>query len=51
MHDLVKYHLNQALRGGIAEAEGEEKLVKRLRAETKPRLTNIHPQRNEDAAH
>ena len=39
--DFVKYHLREALRGAIAEANGDESLSRRLHAETKLRLINM----------
>ncbi len=39
--DFVKYHLREALRGAAAEADGDEDLSRRLRAETKLRLIGM----------
>ena len=39
--DFVKYHLAEALRAAVAEAEGNEDLARRLRAATKLRLINM----------
>ena len=39
--DFVKYHLREALRGAIAEANGDEALSRCLHAETKLRLMNM----------
>ena len=39
--DYVKYHLREALRGAAAEADGDEDLSQRLRAETRLRLIGM----------
>lgn len=39
--DFVKYHIRQALRGAIAEADGDEDLSRRLHTETKLRLIGM----------
>jgi len=37
----LKYHLREALRGAVAEANGDEDLSRRLHAETKLRLIGM----------
>ena len=37
--DFVKYHLRQALRAAVAEADGDKDLSRHLHAKTKLRLT------------
>ena len=39
--DFVKYHLREAVRGAVAEADGDENLSRRLHAETELRLLNL----------
>lgn len=39
--NFVKHHLHKALLGAVAEAEGNEGLSQRLRAETKLRLIGM----------
>ncbi len=42
--DFAQYHLAQALRGGVAEADGNDELARRLHAETKLRLMSMSDQ-------
>ena len=39
--DFVKYHLREALRASVAEADDDEDLARRLRAAVKLRLINM----------
>ena len=39
--DLVRYHLNEAFAGAVAEAEGNEVLARHLNARTKLRLISM----------
>ena len=39
--DFVKHHLREALRGGVAETNGDEASSRRLHTETKLRLINM----------
>ena len=39
--NFIKYHLREALRGAAAEADGDEVLSRRLRAETRLRLIGM----------
>jgi len=39
--DFVKFHLREALRGAAAEADGDEDLSRRLRAEARLRLIGM----------
>ena len=39
--NFIKYHLREALRGAAAEADGDEVLSRRLRAEARLRLIGL----------
>jgi hypothetical protein len=39
--DVVRYHVREALRAGIAELQGNEELSRTLRVETKKRLISM----------
>ena len=39
--DVVKYHILEALRAGVAEVTGDRELSRSLRAETKMRLISM----------
>ena len=39
--DFIKYHLREAFRSAAAEADGDEDLSRRLRAETRLRLIGM----------
>ena len=41
MRDFLYYHLSEALQAAAAEANGDEALARRLRAQTKLRLINM----------